>query len=195
MKRNKTGSIISGILFVLIIALAVGLILRYKNGFHDLGRIGPNDNPAFGVELDGEALSDSSVITLERNEATRFDVTQKGFRVKVVQCVSNISDFEFTVNDLVYLFSMEPDFTAAFDIELFDTYFTVTSTKDMRQILLELYPGSAVTIPDINYADEVCFALILTSADGAKTVTIPFLCNFNTTPTNIVLDKEELLFL
>lgn len=108
-KSSRTVSrVILGVVIILLLALAIGLILRFTN----LGAQAKDlFNPQFRVECNGvvyTADSENALNLAEYKDKLRFDVKGTNtYTVNVVPNVTEDTDFDYTVGDTVYSFADE----------------------------------------------------------------------------------------
>ncbi|MEG1508871.1 MAG: hypothetical protein RR454_00300 [Clostridia bacterium] len=144
-------TIISIVLLIVFLCVGGGLIYNYKDKILDskffemikkpidniINKPSKND---FSVNYDGKALNENSeALLLKKNQVYRFDVNnkdKKGIAQKFsVKVVPNKQDFKFKVNGVETYFSTIEDLTMAFDIKLYENYFTFQSNFDILEML------------------------------------------------------------
>ena len=148
-KKNTAVTVISCVLLVLIVLGAVGLLLRFTNGFTE-------DFKSFYLVHDGERiLNKQNQLLLGTGEEQSFEVhytfeavmdkPPNGYSVRIVPRATAETDFEFTVDGAKYLYSGEKDLTKAFDLVEDEDFFTLTIPP--RSQYAE-GSGSALSRPD-----------------------------------------------
>ena len=151
-RKNKTNTavkVISAVLLVLLVLGAVGLLLRFTNGFTE------DFKTFYLTHNDEQILNAQNEMVLDTGKEQRFDVhytfetvmdnAPSGYSVKIVPKATEETDFEFTVDGDKYLYSGEKDLTKAFDLVEDEDFFTLTSPP--RSQYAE-GSGSALSRPD-----------------------------------------------
>lgn len=196
-KKNTAVTVISCILLVLVVLGAVGLLLRFTNGFTE-------DFKSFYLVHDGERiLNKQNQLLLGTGEEQSFEVhytfeavmdnPPNGYSVRIVPRATAETDFEFTVDGAKYLYSGEKDLTKAFDIVEDEDFFTLTIPHDlnMRKVLEALYPGQTVTVPDVLDREEYYYTLVVTSYNEKSEIRIDF--RFYTEVESVTLDQSGIV--
>lgn len=176
---KKIGKAITCILIILLLVGALGFLLRFTNG-------GTSELRTFYVK-NGKTLYTLSVgnYSFAEGDELRFDVRYtfaasddvKGYSATIVPNVTDDTEFEYTVDDGLYIYSDDLDLSSAFGMERHETYFTFTIPLDitMESVLSSVYPTESVTVPDdVNVQTNYYFALIVKSYDGSDSVRINF---------------------
>lgn len=168
-------------IFILIIAIIGGgayFLLIHTDNFS-------SDFSTFYVEYNRAHLPQTSDVIYEKGSVQRFDVKytfdfinkeQKGYSVKVVPN-ANAETAEYVIDGKYYAFSGLKDITSAFDIELNDSYFTLSIPKDftIKTVLGKIYPDKTVEVDgDYTDSEEKFYTLIITSYDGAISYSVNF---------------------
>lgn len=173
--------IIFRIFLVLILLAVVGggfFVYKHTDGCN-------SEFKTFYVEYNGGHLLQASDALYEKGSEQRFDVKytfdfidkeQTGYNVKIVPN-GNAESIEYQIDNRYYLFSALDDLTAAFDIELNDSYFTLSIPQDftVRKVIETLYKGKTVDIDgDYDESGEKYYTLIITSYDGKISYSVNF---------------------
>ena len=144
-----------------------------------------SDFSTFYVEYDGHHLAQSSDAIYEKGSVQRFDVKytfdflskeQKGYSVKIVPN-GKAETAEYVIDGKYYAFSGLSDITSAFDMELNDSYFTLSIPKDftIKTVLDKIYPNKTVEVNgDYDISEEKFYTLIISSYDGAISYSVNF---------------------
>lgn len=196
-KKNTAVAVISCVLLVLIVLGAVGLLLRFTNGFTEAFK------SFYLVHDDEQILNAQNQMVLDTGKEQSFEVhytfesvmdnPPNGYSVKVVPRATKTTDFEFTVDGNKYLYSGEKDLTKAFGIVEDEDFFTLTIPHDlnMRKVLEDLYPGQTVTVPDTLDGEEYYYTLVVTSYNEKSEIRIDF--RFYTEVESVTLDQSGIV--
>ena len=196
MSKRKTSGfvkILAWIILILFVFAAVGLVLRFTNG-------GTTGFKTFYVQVDKTMYTDNGEIELSYHDPVRFETKyvfasnkaseHKGYHVKIVPNVEN--NFEFKVNEKLYSFSAEKDFTAAFDIEQDETGFTITNNGlSVKSILKSIYVGQEVTVPDLDTMVSNCFNLVVSAYNNSQSIV--FGLRFSVLPADMILSEDGII--
>ena len=196
-KKNTAVAVISCVLLVLIVLGAVGLLLRFTNGFTEAFK------SFYLVHDDEQILNAQNQMVLDTGKEQSFEVhytfesvmdnPPNGYSVKIVPRATKATDFEFTVDGNKYLYSGEKDLTKAFGIVEDEDFFTLTIPHDlnMRKVLEALYPGQTVTVPDTLDGEEYYYTLVVTSYNEKSEIRIDF--RFYTEVESVTLDQSGIV--
>ena len=172
--------ILSFIIIIAILGVGVWFLLKHTDNFS-------SDFTTFYVEYENHHLAAESDTVYLINSTHRFDIVytfdfldkeQKGYSVKVIPN-ANAEDLDYVIDGRYYLFKGLSDITAAFDIELNETYFTLKIPKkfSVKTVLDRIYPDKTVEIDETYIvSDAPYYTLIITSNDGTK----QYIVNFGT---------------
>lgn len=166
------------IIIIAILGVGVYFVMIHTDNFK-------SDFTTFYVKNDGEHLLQTSDALYEKGSVQRFDVKytfdfldkeQKGYSVKIVPN-GGAENVEYRIDNKYYLFSALDDLTAAFDIELNDSYFTLSIPQDftVKKVLERLYKDKTVEIDGYyNESGEKYYTLMITSYDGKISYSVNF---------------------
>ncbi|MDE6492130.1 MAG: hypothetical protein K2L37_03160 [Lactobacillus sp.] len=186
--KKKTGfkSVISVIVFLLVIVLAVGLIVKYiKAG----DKVKDLFNPAFRVEYDGkEYKGDNNVIMLPLTGQAQFKVKgAESYKVTLIPNVTSETDFTYEIGDTVYRYS-QADLSKVFingdSIKNGSFYLNCVDDYSLESVLLKVHGGTKIVL---NGGAQYPYLLTFT-ADGA---TIKFLFGVD---FDIDLSESNIIF-
>lgn len=191
---KAAGKIIAVILIVLILAAAIGLIVKYTGGL-------TSDFKTFYVSVDGkDVMTAAGGYQVTKETPLRVDTkytfassegSAQGYLVKVVPNPVDGKDFDFTLDGDPYSFQAETDLTKGFDIVQEDTYFTISPKGGVMEVLQAVYPDYEVgDCADKGYADM--YALVVSSYNGASSVTLYF--SVPEKVTGVELSEEVIYF-
>lgn len=188
MKKQKSGSIIGLLIVVVLIALAIGLIVRFA----------VNGNSTFYVIADGQTYSREGIYTLKDGDnrfVTKYiysgdsEELHGGYTLSVVPDTDN--DFWFTVDGTDEKLSLL-DLSEAFDIEQDKTSFTISyDGGGIDGILAGLYPDQVVELDDDLDRGLTFVKLIIESADGNSVV---IHLQLGIAVNGVDLDQEGIIF-
>lgn len=190
-KQGRATSIISYILFALILIGLIGFLAKYTGGF-------TSGFKTFSVECDGKVISTSASgfeTTVNKpllvNVKYNFDSSASGYSIKVVPNALAGKDFDFVLDGEVYSFQAEKDLTDGFNIEYEEKSFTLTPKGNLTEIIQANYPNKVVE-DCVQYGYRDMFTLVITSYNGETSVFLNF-----TVPekvTGIELSQEVIVF-
>lgn len=187
----KAAKIITGVIVVLFVALVVGIIYRFTNGFNE-------EFKTFYLERDGKRiLTAETNEVFVRGESYRYEVKYtfdsgsgepKGYGVKVVP--NEAIELTFQADGKRYSYASAKELTEAFEIEREESAFTITlpETLTLQSILEKVY-GKAVEVEDQN---GYLYTLVVTSYNEAVTYKINFGIAVNV--EGIETDKGGVIF-
>lgn len=171
----KGSKIVTAIVYIAIILLVlgiVGFILKLTNGGTDEFKLFylTNENGDVYGSTDSEKVASKA--------ETKFGVNYtfsdgKDFSVKILPNVTDETDFEYTVGGEPYKFSEIENLNAAFNVKLYDDYFTIEMPEDMSQVMKILYGDEVVEIPDgIDITRKPYFKMVVKSYNEKQAITI-----------------------
>lgn len=173
---TKATTIIAYVLIVLALVGVIGFIAKFTSGF-------TSDFKTFYVTIDGkDVMTEANHYAIGKSETMKVDIKYtfnssnsevSGYSVKIVPNVSEDKNFEFMVDGEVHSFYDIEDLTDGFIIEKSETSFTITPKGELRDILRAVYPeGEVSDCSEYNHYNM--FSLVITSYNGASTVTVKF---------------------
>ena len=187
----KVAKIITGVIIVLIAALAVGLIFKFTNGFNE-------DFKTFYLEQDGKQILVSETETaFRRGEEYRYETKYtfesgksepKGYNVKVIP--NGKIELSFTADGKQYSYADAKELTSAFSIKKEANAFTLTipENQSLKGVLEKVY-GKTVEITEPN---GNLYTLVVSSYNGKVTYNINFAV---VTPVKgIELNTDSIIF-
>lgn len=193
-RKGKTViSVIVGIVLILLLAMGIGIIYRFTNGFNE-------DFKTFYIEHGGEKiLTGESKMKLQNGKKYRFDVKytfdfasseSRNYNVKILL---NVENFEYQVGDQYYKPRGAIDVTKGFDITLNDTYFelAIPDGFNLQHVFDKLYEGATVVLPEKAgeiESTEHLYSLIVSSYNESVTYRINFYFN------GMKLDADRIIF-
>lgn len=195
----NVGAVITYILLLLLVAGIIGFFAVFTNGFTD-------DFKTFYIEHDGKKiLKTDNTILFKPDEELHFDVKYtfgflqkeeiKGYTVKIVPNVTEETDFDFIIDGFNYSFSEQSDLTQAFDIQLYDEYFTMTLSDEtnVKTVLEKLYSGKDIEVPEtVLKSGFPYFKMLISSYNGKSTYSITM--NLFIKVQEIILEPSEVIF-
>jgi len=179
-KSNVIVTIISFAIIAVLVAVAVGVILKYTNG-------GNESFKTFYVQYGSNKFlsSDSdSQMKLESEKLYYFEVgytldvgTQNPSRDYSVSVVPNKKvNFRYTVDDTPFYWKGDvPELSQYFGLKKEATSFTLYIPKDtsLQTILQGIYAGKSVTVPTVEEIGTEClYTLVISSYNGKITYRI-----------------------
>lgn len=190
-KQGRATSIISYILFALIVIVLIGFLAKYTGGF-------TGGFKTFSVECEGREISTSASgfettigKPLTVDVKYNFDSSASGYSIKVVPNKLAGKDFDFKLDGDVYSFQAEKDLTNGFNVEYEENSFTLTPKGNLTEIMQAIYPNKVVE-DCVQYGYKDMFTLVITSYNGESSVFLNF-----TVPekvTGIELSQEVIVF-
>lgn len=173
---TKATKIISYVLIVLALVGVIGFIAKFTSGF-------TSDFKTFYVTIDGkDVMAEANHYAIGKNETMKVDVKYtfnssnsevNGYSVKIVPNTREDKNFDFFVDGEVHSFYDIEDLSAGFIIEKSENSFTVTPKGELTDILKAVYPeGEVADCSEYNHHNM--FSLVITSYNGASTVTVNF---------------------
>lgn len=173
---TKATKIISYVLIVLALVGVIGFIAKFTSGF-------TSDFKTFYVTIDDkDIMSEANHYAIGKNETMKVDVKYtfnssnsevSGYSVKIVPNTREDKNFDFLVDGEVHSFYDIEDLSAGFIIEESETSFTITPKGELTDILRAVYSeGEVADCSEYNHYNM--FSLVITSYNGASTVTVNF---------------------
>lgn len=166
------------IIIIAILGVGVYFVLKHTDNLS-------SEFKTFYVEYDNHHLAAESDDFYCWGGTYRFDIVypfdflieeQKGYTVNIVPN-SKADKAEYVIDDRNYLFSGLSDITAAFKIDLNDSFFTLTVPRgfNIKTVLETIYPDKTITIDEafLN-SDAAFYTLIITSYDGTQQCRVNF---------------------
>lgn len=191
---TKATKIISYVLIVLALVGVIGFIAKFTSGF-------TSDFKTFYVTIDGkDVMAEANHYAIGKNETMKVDVKYTfnssnsevgGYSVKIVPNTREDKNFDFLVDGEVHSFYDIEDLSAGFIIEKSETSFTITPKGELTDILKATYPeGEVADCSEYNHHNM--FSLVITSYNGASTVTVNFAVLREA--EKVFFDKEVIVF-
>ena len=187
----KVAKVITGVIIVLIVALAVGLIFKFTNGFNE-------DFKTFYLEQDGkQILTSETERSFLRGESYRYEVKYtfdnnksepKGYNVKVVP--NGKLNLTFKAGGKQYSYADAKELTGAFNIKKEKSAFTLTMPQELslKSVLEKVY-GKTVEVEE---QKGDLYTLVVSSYNEKVTYKINF--GMTIPVTGIELDKDGIVF-
>ena len=191
---TKATQIISYVLIVLALVGVIGFIAKFTSGF-------TSDFKTFYVTIDGkDVMAEANHYAIGKNETMKVDVKYtfnssnsevNGYSVKIVPNTREDKNFDFLVDGEVHSFYDIEDLSAGFIIEKSENSFTITPKGELTDILKAVYPeGEVADCSEYNHHNM--FSLVITSYNGASTVTVNFAVLREA--EKVFFDKEAIVF-
>lgn len=175
IRGSKLLTAIFYIALALVILGVAGFILKLTNGGTDKFKV-------FYLTDENDSIYGSTDTTkLPCDNETKFNVNYtfekgKSYSVQVLPNVTDETDFEYKVEGENYKFSDIQNLNEAFNVKLYDNYFTLQMPEDMRQVMGVLYAEKAVELPDnIDLMKSPYFKLSVQSYNEKDEVNITLL--------------------
>jgi hypothetical protein len=191
---TKATKIISYVLIVLALVGVIGFIAKFTSGF-------TSDFKTFYVTIDGkDIMAEANHYAIGKNETMKVDVKYtfnssnsevSGYSVKIVPNTREDKNFDFLVDGEVHSFYDIEDLSAGFIIEKSENSFTITPKGELTDILKAVYSeGEVADCSEYNHHNM--FSLVITSYNGASTVTVNFAVLREA--EKVFFDKEAIIF-
>lgn len=176
----KVAKIVTGVAVVLLVALAVGMIFKFTNGFNEAFK-------TFYLEQDGkQILASETEATLVRGEEYRYEVKYtfdsdkaepKGYNVKIVP--NEEIELSFRTDGKQYLYAEAKELTGAFNVKKEASAFTFSVPKDqsLKSVLEKVYgktveveepKGNLYTLVVSSYNEKVTYKIDFTVITAVK---------------------------
>ena len=186
MRKSKTTNVVFYIAVLLVLALAVGLIVRFTDVKDKVTNI---VNPTFHIEYDGKAYDgENNTVTFPIGGQAKFKVKgADSYKIRVTPNVTADTDFTYEIDGEVYKFG-ETDLTSYFvtDESIKDGCFIIDCTQDLSiaSVLSKVHDGKTVKLNG-----EVDFPYLLTFTANDVSISFALRNKYNVTlsETNIVL--------
>ena len=187
----KVAKVITGVIVVLVVALAVGLIFKFTNGFNE-------DFKTFYLEQDGkQILTSETEKAFVQGEQYRYEVKYtfdsgksepKGYNVKVVP--NGKIKLSFKADGKQYSYADAKELTSAFNIKKEASAFTLSVPKELtlKSVLEKVY-GKTVEVEE---QKGYLYTLVVSSYNEKVTYKINFGLSINV--EGIELDKDGIVF-
>ena len=179
-KTNIVYKVLGAILVLLLLAGIVGIVLKFTNGGNETFK-------TFYLVHDGkEILAEETSTAFKRGETYRYDVKYtfdfgetepRDYSVKVSSYATDSTTFNYEMDGKQYPYQSGTDLTSAFDIKVYDTYFTITFPEDMtlQSIMESVNKGKRVILPaEQNEPGRYQFTLAVSSYNEAVVYRINF---------------------
>ena len=191
---TKATTIIAYVLIVLALVGVIGFIAKFTSGF-------TSDFKTFYVTIDDkDIMTEANHYAIGKSETMKVDIKYtfnssnsevSGYSVKIVPNVSEDKNFEFMVDGEVHSFYDIEDLTDGFIVEKSENSFTITPKGELTDILKAVYPeGEVADCSEYNHHNM--FSLVITSYNGASTVTVNFAVLREA--ERVFFDKEAIVF-
>lgn len=175
MTGKTFGKVIAFVAICFVIILVFGVISKYTSGF-------TSSFKTFYIQANGKDIfTTASNYVLSPEEELHVEVRYtftneneefRGYNVKIVPNKVQDNDFNVVTSTGTYSFQAEEDYTKAFDIQKYNTYFTIQPKGDLNDTLSS-YFGSEVEDCTDNAYDNM-FILVVSSYNEESIVTIYF---------------------
>lgn len=172
IRGSKLLTAIFYIAVILVVLGVAGFILKLTNGGTDKFKV-------FYLTDENDGVYGSTDTTkLPCNKETKFNVKytfsdSKSYSVQVIPNVTDETDFAYTVDGENHRFSDIQNLNEAFNVKLYDNYFTIRMPEDMRQVMDVLYAEGKVELPDnIDLMKSPYFKLSVKSYNEKDEVTV-----------------------
>ena len=187
----KIAKIITGVIIVLVVALAMGLIFKFTNGFNE-------DFKTFYLERDGkQILTGETETSFTCGESYRYEVKYtfdndksepKGYNVKIVP--NGKIKLMFKADGKQYSYADAKELTGAFDIKKEASAFTLATPKglSLKTVLEKAYEKEV----EVDEPQGALYTLVVSSYNGKVTYKINF--GVSTKVEGIELDKDGIVF-
>ncbi len=187
----RAAKIITGVIIVLLVALAVGLVFKFTNGFNE-------DFKTFYLEQDGkQILTGETERTFVQGEQYRYEVKYtfdsgksepKGYNVKVVP--NGKIKLSFKADGKQYMYADAKELTGAFNIKKEASAFTISLPAELtlKSVLEKVY-GKTVEVEE---PKGYLYTLVVSSYNEKVTYKINFGLSINV--EEIELDKDGIVF-
>lgn len=195
-KSNNLSKTLTYIVIFLLLIAVIGTVAYFTQGFK-------SDFSTFYITYNNKDIMDKAQYALPSGEH-RFDIKytlgflQSDTKQYSVKVVPSGKAFDFAVDGVLKLYTAEKDLTPAFDIELYEDYFTlkIPDNISMTKILQRVYPDSEVSIVSEIDPEEMYFVLCISSYNNTSTVYIYFSIPLTKEPpvTIIILDPNHIVF-
>lgn len=183
MKKTSTAmSVVLRVIIVILIIGVVGMVFAFmnngqKNFYVQYG----NENISYKTE-NKELQKNAYNVFYCKNVLAVSDETAKAdnFTVTIMANEKAFADCDFSsmkMDGIPTNSFLATDCTAAFDIEIYDGYFTLylPETLSAVTVLKKVYPESEfVGVPEINLYEKDYFSILVYSEQEKSTVTIGF---------------------
>ena len=179
-KTKIVCKVIGTILVLLLVLGIVGIVLKFTNGGNETFK-------TFYLVHDGkEILAEETSTAFKCGETYRYDVKYtfdfgdtdpRDYSVKVVSHSSEDTAFKYQVDGKTLTYQSDIDLTSAFDIKIYDTYFTITFPDDMtlQTVFDRVYQGKTVEMPaEENEPGRYQFTLAVSSYNQSVVYRINF---------------------
>lgn len=170
-KKSGLSSVITVIIFLLVVVLAVGLIFKHTKAGDKIKDL---VNPAFRVEYGGVDYSGgNNAVALPKDGQAQFKIKGvKIYKVRVTPNVTPETDFSYDIGNEVYTFG-QTDLTNFFitDDSIKNGYFIIDCSQDLtlESVLSKIHGGA-----EIKLNGSVDFPYLLTFSGGTKTISFIF---------------------
>lgn len=182
------------ILFVAFVlgltAAAIAFVSVFTNRFTD-------EFKTFYVKYGEYIFATKDRITLMAGQEYRFDTGNSldwdkdgeptPYTVAVKPNITVSTNFGYTADGESYTYETDDgeDFSSAFNVQVYDRYFTIETPQSMTAALssLKKHSGKTLTLPELDLAADAYFTISVTTYNGANAIEIDcFLLSDNTPP-------------
>lgn len=193
-KRNSTKviSIIAGVMCVVLFVGALTVL------FDETDNLTTSPGSIY-VEVDGERISKNKEdhIIVYGNEY-RFDVGytleknthKEKFFVDIVPNITEETSFDFIVGDDIFAYEGVTDLEDAFNLKVYDGYFTIHPTKDLSEAIQDIFPDKEISgVPGTINSNISYYKIIVSNENKTKRLEITFQL-----AGRVMLDRYEVIF-
>lgn len=195
MTKRKSTKIISIIAGVMCLVLFVGALTVL---FEETDHLSTSPGTLY-VEVEGERISKNKEdhIVFYGNEY-RFDVgytlnmtsSEEKFYVDIVPNITDETSFDFMVGDEIFAYEGIVSFEEAFELNVYDDYFTIHPKKDLSEAIQDIFPDKVVSgVPVTVNSDISYYKIVVSNENKTKQLEITFQL-----AGRVILDKYEVIF-
>lgn len=147
-KKSSFMSVISVIVFLLVIVLAVGLIVKYTRAGDKVKDL---FNPAFRVEYDSKDYNgEKNIIVLPTNGQAKFTVKgAESYKVTITPNITAETDFTYEIGDTVYNYSqvdLSKVFISGDSIKNGSFYLNCVDDYSLESVLSKVHGGAKIVL-------------------------------------------------
>ena len=195
MTKRKSTKIISIIAGVMCLVLFVGALTVL---FDETDHLSTSPGTIY-VEVEGERISKNKedYIVVYGNEYKFYvgytlDIgsQEEKYLVDIVPNITETTSFDFTVGEEIYAYEGITSLEEAFELLVYENYFTIHPTKDLPNVIQELFPDEQISgVPSTVNSDISYYKIIVSNENKTKQLEITFQL-----AGRVMLDRYEVIF-
>lgn len=184
MTKKKSNLVLLIIaLFSILLVIGVGVTAYYTDGYDSIFH-----NKTLSVGVKNTKITENMALDFEEDENFRVDINMKDFKVQIIPNSDN--NFDYKVNEVLSCFTDINDFSKAFNVKVYEDYFTLNTLKRSFEEIFSAQLGEQKFEGFPNPDKVVYFKIKITSND--KVVILDLRNLVKVYVSNITLDETRI---